>query len=270
MEPLIVGSTAATDRAIIAEVTAQLLEKQLGVEVIRKYEIGGTQIAYESLMLGTINIYPEETNAIVVSVLKEPVDPNPDIVYERVRSEMERIARIQVFKSLGVNERPVMVIRATDQKDGGIRTLSDAAQSKLAWTLANTTDFQSRSDGYAALMSTYNLPLKVAPRVMLQPALYPALAENQVSMISGHDTDGPLGGEGFAILKDDKEAFRQAAMCLLGTQEAIARDPRIKPALESLSGKFSNDSIRKAAYKVAVMKRNLKDVATEVLREMGL
>ncbi len=268
--PLVVGSNGATDRNVVAEVTAQLLEKQLGTPVIRKFEIGGTQIAYESLMLGTVNIYPEETNAVVVAILKEPIDPNPDIVYERVRGEMQRLARIVALKPLGVHGRMTMVIRASDQKAGGMTTLSQAAKSKLAWTLAYTNEFEARNDGYTALMSTYKLPLQVAPRAMPATTLYPALMDNQVSMIAGRDTDGPLEGEGFAVLKDDLNAFGEARTCLFAGQEALGRDPRTRPALEALSGRFTNDSVRRAAYRVAVMKGNLKDVAEQMLKDMGL
>ncbi len=269
-QPLVVGSTSAPDRMIIAEIASQLLEKHLNTTVTRKFDVGSTQIAYEALMLNNVSVLPEETNAVLVSLLKEPIDPNPDIAFERVRSEMERMARIQVLKPLGVRARNVMVIRAADQKGGGMETLSQAAQSKLSWTIGYTRDFESHADGYAALMSTYKLPLRVAPKSMSAAALYPALAENQVSMISGEDVDGPLEGSDFAILKDDKGAFRESRTCLLIGPDVATRDPKVRPALELLSGKFTNDGIRKMGYQVAVSKKPLKDVASDFLREAGL
>jgi osmoprotectant transport system permease protein len=270
IEPLSVGSTAATDRAVIAEVAAQVLEKKLETPVTRRFEIAGTSVAYESLMLGTVNVYPEELNAFLSTILKEPVDVNPSIVYERVRSEAERSSRITVLKPLGVSGRAAVVIRATDQKDANIHTLSEAAKSKLKWTLAYSTEFEARSDGYTALMSTYNLPLSVPPKTMIAPLMYPALADNQLSMIVGRETDGPLAGDGFAVLTDDRNALRDSPVSMFVGPQVLERDARIRQALESLQGKFTNEAVRKLAYKVVAMKRNLHDVAAEFIRESGL
>jgi osmoprotectant transport system permease protein len=268
--PLVVGSAAAPDRMIIAEIASQVLEKHLNASVTRRFDMGSTQIAYEALMLNNISVLPEETNAVLVSLLKEPIDPNPDIAFERVRAEMERVARIQVLKPLGVRPRNVMVIRAADQKAGGIETLSQAALSKLSWTIGYAADFESRADGFASLMGTYKLPLSVAPKSMPAAALYPALADNQVSIIAGEDIDGPLEGSNFAILKDDKGAFRESRTCLLIGPEAATRNPKVRPALELLSGKFTNDAIRKLGYQVAMLRKPLKDVASDFLRQAGL
>ena len=265
-----IGATPSTERIILAEIAAQQLEKQLGIPVNRKLDMGGPSIAYESLVLSNIDIYPEDTNAIMVSVLKDALDPNPDNVLLRVQNEMERLARIQVLSPLGIHRRPCMVMRAGDAHDGNMQALSDAARTRLAWTLGVTPEFQQRSDGYSALMSTYNLPLKV-PAIAFPPAsLYPALSSNQVSMISGYDTDGLLAGSEYAMLKDDKNAFHEARTCFLVRQATIDSLPKVRPALEQLSGRFSNESIRKLNYDVEVLKHPLKDVAAGFLRQAGL
>jgi len=267
---LAVGSYSSTERMILAEIAAQVLEKQTGAPVIRRFDAAGTQDAYQSLMLGNLDVYPEDAVSIVVKVLKETVDPNPDVAFERVRGEMVRLARIQALNPLGIHSRIAMVIRAADQKDGGIQNLSRAAGSGQAWTVGYTSEFESRLDGYSALMSTYKLPLKVAAKPYPPGALYPALAGRQVTMISAHDTDGPLLGSNFVALKDDMEAFRESLTCLLVRQGALDADPRIRPSLDRLSGKFTSESIQKLNYQVDVRKRPVKDVATEFLRTAGL
>lgn len=266
---LTVGAAPSTERILLAEITAQHIERTLGVTVQRKFDTGSAAMGFENLALSNIDVYPEDTNAIVESVLKEPVDPNPDIVFQRVRSEMARIGRVKVFDPLGIRRKRAMVVRASDLRDAKLRSLSDAARSQLAWTLGVTTEFQEY-DGFSALMSTYNLPLKLAPRAMASGMLYSALAQNQVSMISGYETDGPLAGSEFVALDDDKGAFPVARTCLLVREDTMKREPRLDGALASLSGKFSNELIRKLNYDVEVQKNPLKAVASGFLRQAGL
>ncbi len=268
--PLTIGATPSTERIILAEVAAQHLEKQLNVPVERRTDLGSAPIAYEALVLSTIDIYPEDTNVIMVSVMKDNLDPNPDNVLLRVQNEMPRLGRIQVLNPVGIQRRPCIVVRANDARDGKIGTLSDAARSRLAWTLGVTSEFQQRSDAFSALMSAYNIPLKVAPKPYLPPALYPALADNQVSMVGGYNTDGPLSGTEFVELKDDKAAFRDARTCYLIRQGLVDTQPQAKVALAQLSGKFNNETIRKLNYEVDVMHRSVKDVAASFLRQAGL
>ncbi len=128
------------------EIAAQHLEKALGVQVNRKVDLGSPSIGYESLLMSSIDVYPEDTNAIAVSVLKDPMDQNPDIVLERVRGEMARLGRVYVFNPLGIHRRMGIVVRASDARDYKIDTIADAARSHLGWTLGPTSEF-SRADG---------------------------------------------------------------------------------------------------------------------------
>lgn len=267
---LTVASTPSTERSILVEIAAQHLEKALGIQVNRKVDLGSPSIGYESLLMSSIDVYPEDTNAIAVSVLKDPMDQNPDIVLERVRGEMARLGRVYVFNPLGIHRRMGIVVRASDARDYKIDTIADAARSHLGWTLGATSEFSERMDGYSALMSTYNLPLAVAPKPMLPGLLYPSLSQNQVSMVAGYDTDGPLSGQEFVMLKDNKQAFRESRTCLLVRQDTLDREPKLRAVLEQLSGKFTNDLIRKLNSDVDVTRRPVRDVAAGFLRQAGL
>jgi glycine betaine/choline ABC-type transport system substrate-binding protein len=267
---LTVASTPSTERGILVEIAAQHLEKQLGTPVIRKVDLGSTSIGYESLVMSAIDVWAEDTNAIGVSVLKDPVDASPDITLERVRGEMARIGRIHVFNALGIRRRMAIVVRASDARDAKLETIADAGRSQLGWTLGTTSEFEQRPDGYSALMSTYKLRLATAPRTMLKGMLYPSLSQNQVSMVAGYDTDGALAEPEFAMLKDNLGAFRESRTCLLVREEALEREPKVRTALDQLSGKFTNDSIRKLNYEVDGSRRAVKDVAAGFLRQAGL
>lgn len=265
-----VGAVPSTEHILIAEIAAQQVEKKLGVTVERRFDLGSTSIAYDRLVLSAIDIYPEDTNAIIVSVLREPLDPNPDIVLNRVRNELPRVGRIEALDPLGIRHRMCMVIRTGDAKEGNLQTLSDAARSQLAWTLGVTEEFEQRTDAYSTLMRTYSLPLKLAPKPFPARALYDALTNNDASMIAGFDTDGPLNTNAFTVLKDNKNAFFEARTCLLVRDGALRAWPPLRAALDQLSGKFNNETMRKMNYQVEVEKAPVRVVAADFLRQASL
>ncbi len=268
-KPITVGSRATTERMVQAEIVAQLLEHRLGTEVKRQTDMASTAMAYESLLLGNIDVMPEDTSAIVVSVLKEQLDPNPDSVYQRVKDELMRVGRIEVFGPLGVDRVRAMVIRTKDAPPPQFANLSGAVR-KGGWTLGTTSEFQESVDGQVALLGTYQLTLAVPPKVMAPANLYQALADNKVNMISGYDTDGPLASADYLVLADDQNAFPKSHTCLMARTDTLQRDPKIQQTLAALSGKFSRDTMRQLDFEVAVAHQNVKDVANHFLRRAGL
>ncbi len=268
---LTVGAVASTEGAVLVEIVAQHLEKRLGVKVVRKLDVGGTSIGYESLVMSAIDIFPEETNALVLSVLKEQIDANPDVVTQRVRGEMERLGKVRVFNPLGIHRRFCLLIRTTDAQGGAFRTISEASRSQLAWTMGITPDFEERADGYSSMMSAYKLPLKVSPRNLPQGRIYTALTENSISMAAGHDTDGPLADTSeFTVLGDDKQAFTESRTCLLARETLMQSVPKLEGALAELSGRFTNESIQRMNHQVDVLRQPVKDVAAGFLKQSGL
>ena len=64
---------------------------------------------------------------------------------------------------------------------------------------------------------------------------------------------------------DDKKAFGSYQACIMVRQDVLAEEPRLKPALDELSGKFTNEEMRKLDAAVDVDHRAPSDVAAEFL-----
>jgi osmoprotectant transport system permease protein len=73
----------------------------------------------------------------------------------------------------------------------------------------------------------------------------------------------------FEILKDDRHAFGPAQACILVRQLAIDKNPNLRPALLELSGKLTNDIIRKLNYDVDVKGQSIRAVAAAFLSGAG-
>ena len=66
------------------EIVAQHLEKRLGEKVDRKLNLGGTLLAHEALVKGSIDVYPEYTGTALTNILKLPPSSDAAAVLETV------------------------------------------------------------------------------------------------------------------------------------------------------------------------------------------
>jgi osmoprotectant transport system substrate-binding protein len=268
-KPLVVGSKNFTEQVLLGEIISQHLERRLGQKVIRRLNLGGTLLTYQALQNGEINIYPEYTGTIQAEILKEQPSSNAAQALDRSRNEMTRLAQTEVLDPLGIDNGFVMVVRGSDARQYNIKTLSQAAEIKGGWKLGVGYEFEQRVDGMPAL-NNYHLPMSAATRSMDLGLLYKALELGQVTMIAANATDGPLAAHDWTILEDDKKVFGAYQACILVRMDVLAGDPRLRPALAELSGKFTNDVMRKLDAAVDVDHRQVREVAAGFLAQAGL
>jgi glycine betaine/choline ABC-type transport system substrate-binding protein len=272
-KPVVVGSKNETEQMLLGEIVAQHLEHRLGRTVERRAGLGGTAILYQSIISGEVGIYPEYTGLIESDILKEPAAADPQIVLERVRLELGRIAQLEILDPLGFDNPSAIVVSANDKDK--LAGLSDAARLDRRWKLGMTYEFQSRSDGFQAL-ALYRLPM-AAPRILDPKQLFSELEKGNVDMIATRATDGHLTSPDWKLLADDRKVddrpakvFPPYEACLLVRKDLIRDEPGVRPALAELSGKIHADAMRKLNGEVEVEHRPLATVATEFLTQAGL
>jgi osmoprotectant transport system substrate-binding protein len=264
--PVIVGSKDGTEQMVLGEIVAQHLEHRLGRTVQRRTGLGTTAILYQTLLSSGVGIYPEYTGLIESEILKEPADPNPQIVLARVRQELDRTAQIEVLDPLGFDNPSVMAVSATGADQPA--SLSDAALAKTRWTVGMTYEFQSRPDAFQAL-APYRLPL-AGTRIIDAKQLFDSLAKGDVNMIATRATDGHLMSPDWKIAADDKKVFPTYEACLLARKDLLAAEPKLRPALAELSGKFNLETMRKLNAQVDLEHRPVATVAADFLAQAGL
>jgi osmoprotectant transport system permease protein len=261
----VVASKPGPAQMLLGEIVAQHLENRLtGLKVERRPGAGGTPILYQAAAGGDITIYPETTGVISTNILKEQPSPDPEVLLQRVRLEMARVAQLEVIP-LGFEDGPAVVIRAGD---GAETTLSNAAQGKERWLLAMTPDFEQSFDFQA--LNTYHLPLAAPARTLDGAELFDAITQGRSNMVVTTVTDGHLATPEWKLLMDDKKAFPAQQVCLVVRQDRIADEPRLRPALGELSGKFTADTVRKLNQQIEITHGDVAAVARQFLASVGL
>jgi osmoprotectant transport system substrate-binding protein len=261
---LVVGSKNFTEQVLLGEILARQIERRLGVAVERKLNLGGTMLAHEAILNGSLDLYPEYTGTALTEVLKRPVSRDAEAVFDTVRDQYRRRWQLDWLAPLGFNNTFAMIVR----RDAGVATLTAAAKAR-AWRLGMGYEFANRPDGLDGMLKTYGLRLTGEPATMDLGLLYSALENRQVDLIAANSTDGLISALPVLVLEDDRHYFPPYQCAVVVREAALARFPPMRAALEQLSGKLPDETMRHLNYEVDGKHRPAEQVAEEFLRGIG-
>jgi osmoprotectant transport system substrate-binding protein len=258
---IVVGSKNFTEQVLLGEILARHIERSLGVPVVRKLDLGGTMLAHEAVVKGSLDLYPEYTGTALTEVLKRPIAREPQAVLDAVRDAYQRQWQLTWLPPFGFNNTFAMIVR----RDAGVSTLSAAAQAQ-AWRLGMGYEFQQRPDGLDGLIKTYRLRLSGQPITMDLGLLYSALQNRKVDLIAANSTDGLISSLPVSALDDDRHYFPPYECAVVVREATLARYPNLRGVLQQLSGKISDSAMRRLNYEVDGKHRRAAEVAAEFLQ----
>jgi len=261
---IVVGSKNFTEQVIVGEILAQQIERRLGVPVERYLNLGGTMLVHEAMVQGSIDLYPEYTGTALMAVLKRPPATDPAAVLAEVRAAYQSRWKLAWLPPLGFNNTFAMIVRGEAARAGKLTTLSDAAGAG-PWRLGVGAEFQQRADGLPGLLKTYGLRMDGDPVTMDLGLLYQALDSRKVDMIAANSTDGPAAVRDVTILADDRHYFPPYDCAVVVREETLARYPGLLGALEQLSGKLPDQTMRRLNQQVDGARHPAAQVAREFL-----
>ena len=265
-----VGSKNFLEQMLLSELIAQLLEHRLKVRVDRRFNLGGTMIAHRALLNGDIDLYPEYTGTALTAVLDLPPSVDAAAVRDRVKREYQRRYGLEWLDPLGFENTFAMIVRKADAERDQLESLSDASRRALAWTLGVGYEFQQRPDGLPRLLETYPLTLTGPPATMDLGLLYQALQQRQVDMIAGNSTDGPLAVLDVTMLRDDRQCFPPYEAAIIVRPDALNRIPGLRAALDELTGRLSEPTMRRLNQQAVTRRGQVAEVAKEFLATSGV
>jgi glycine betaine/choline ABC-type transport system substrate-binding protein len=262
---IVVASKNFTEQVLLGEILAQDIERTVGVRVDRRLNLGGTLLAHEALVKGSIDLYPEYTGTALTAVLKRPPAADRAAVLQTVRDEYQRKWKLAWLPPLGFIDTFAMMVRGGRARSAGLATISDAARAQ-AWRIGAGYEFRQRPDGLDGFLKTYGLRTQGEPVSMDLGLLYQALEGGKVDMIAANSTDGMASVLDVKILEDDRHYFPPYECAVVVREETLERFAALRPALDRLSGKISDETMRKLNYQVDGRHRPVAEVAAEFLK----
>jgi osmoprotectant transport system permease protein len=266
---IVVGSKNFEESRLLGEVFAQLLESRTGLEVERRLGLAGTQVCFEALKTGAIDVYPEYTGTGLVSILGEPAAGGPARTLNRVRSEFLSRWDLWWLSPLGFeNSFEVAVPRELAERER-LKTISDLARISKRLKGGFGHEFVGREDGLLGLQRVYGLDFaSVQP---LQHALkYQAAKTREVDAVDVYTTDARLITHNLLVLEDDRGFFPPYEAAALVRGETLEAHPEVGSVLSLLAGAFDEDTMRALNLRLQEGKEEEAVVARDALRSLGL
>jgi osmoprotectant transport system substrate-binding protein len=266
----VVGAKNFTEQVVLGELLAQEIEAKSHLKVERRFYLAGSYICQQALVAGRIDAYVEYTGTALTAILKQPVDRDPAAVLNTIRTLYASKYNVTVGPPLGFENTFAMVVRGEDARHLHLTTLSQAAQFAPRWRLGVGYEFEQRPDGLPGLSAAYGLHFNGAPRTMDLGLLYRALNAHQVDIIAANSTDGPIQEFGLTALDDDRHYFPPYQAVPLVRDEALARWPQIREALDALAGRVTAQDMRAMNEAIDGQHRDPADVVREFRGRKGL
>ncbi len=255
-----VGSKNFTEQEILGEIVAQLIERQTGLTVERRFGLGGTDICHAALMTGELDVYVEYTGTGLLTVLRMPVISHPVEAHRVVAGAYRDQFDLEWLPPIGFNNTYAMTVRAGQAEEKGWEKIGDLVDDGTELRGGFTSEFMERPDGYPGLREAYELTL--GDTVDLDPGLmYQAVADGQVDVICAFATDGRIAEFNLRTLHDDLGFFPPYDAAPIVRGEILRKYPSIRDALVPLAGTITDAEMRSMNHAVDVLRRDPAEVA---------
>ena len=264
-----IGSKDFTEQLILCNLYADVIEDQTDVNVIRKENLGGTQVCYEALKKGDIDMYVDYTGTLYCDLLGHNSVSNMSKVYNTCKSELSSKYNIALLKQCNFNNTYTLSTTKAIAKKYNLKSISDLKNYDSQLKLGCTLEFQNRGDCMPALKKLYNMNFKKVVGIDGSPR-YTALKNNEVQVVDAFATDGMLMKYNLVVLKDTDHMFPPyyAVPCI--RQSTLNKYPELQKAINSLSPYLTDKVMMKLNYEVDEEGKEPKDVAKEFLQSKGL
>ncbi len=264
-----VGSKNFMENRLLAELFAQLIESRTQLTVIRRLGLAGTQVCFEALRTGGIDLYPEYTGTGLVTILGEAPMNDPNAVLNKVRAQFLKKWDLWWIAPLGFDNSYALALRRDRAESLGIRTISDLVQISPTLRAGFGYEFIERQDGLLGLQGTYGLQFQEV--VGMQESLkYQATANGDVDLLDVYTTDGRLFVYDFFVLEDDRHFFPPYDATALVRGETLTRYPELSSVLSLLTNALTPERMRKWNLKVQEQGQPVTQVAQEMLEDLDL
>ena len=257
---VVVGSKAFPESWVLAEALALATRSEGVSRVEHRNNLGGTEIVFQALRSGDVDVYPEYTGTILEVVLHSP----RRLDLQEMRRELSKQG-LGVSDPLGFNDSYAIAVTREARARYGLRTISDLARHPDV-RLGLTHEFLGRPDGWPGLTRHYGLQM---PHVLgIQHELaYTALASGRIDATDIYTTDAQIERLGLTVLEDDRGFFPRYDAVWLYRLDLAAREPRALRAMKLLTGTIDESRMIRANARVVLQGRSFGEAADSLLAE---
>lgn len=252
---MVIGSKEFTEQRVLGELLAQAIERSTAIKVRRKTGLGDTLICETAMQKGDLDLYVEYTGTALTAIFKQPILLDSNKVNSVVAARYAATGRV-MLPPLGFNNTFAILVRGSDARALGLKTISDAVPQTPHWRAGFGSAFIDREDGYQGLAKAYGLRFSQAPLAMDLSLTYRALAEKRVDLIAGDATNGLIARLDLVMLADDRHYFPPYQAVPVIRAEIINRYPELWAIFDRLTGTVTDQEMRQMNYEADVERQD--------------
>ncbi|MBB6449147.1 osmoprotectant transport system permease protein [Geomicrobium halophilum] len=268
---LTIGGKLDAEPEILANMYKHLIESTMDMNVEVEAGLGGTDIVFDALLAGDIDMYPEFTGTAYVELLgQDPSDMNEEEVYEATKEGIETTYNLVYLEPMAYNNTYALAVSKSIGEEYDLETVSDLESYQNQLTAGFTFEFLDRpDDGYAALKETYGFEFSDVNG--LDSGLRSqAIEEGEVEVIDAYSTDAYLVEYDMVVLEDDEELFPPYEGAPLLREEVLMKYPELEGILNTLAGEITDEEMQEMNYLVDYEDIDPEAVALHYLQDKGL
>ena len=266
-DTLRLGSRNNTESIILSNIMGQLIEDKLGIEVLYKENLGGSNVVWDAMTNGHIDVIPDYTGTIVVTYYQEePGTADETLAATKRLVETDGIVALNTF---GFNNTYTLALDEAKAEELGVETFSDFAEHSEDFILGAVFEFIDRPDGLPGFQKEYNIEFKDV-KGMDHGMMYRSISAGEVDVINSYTTDGQLQIHDLRVLEDDKSYFPPYHALPLVRKESLEEYPGLEEVLGLLAGMIDEEAMQIMNGKVDNDGMLVERVAQEFLIESGL
>lgn len=257
-----VGSKSFTESHILAELYALALE-DAGFTVKRSMDIANS-VVHTAIVNGDIDLYPGYTGTALISVLKLPMQTDPQQVYDTVKDEYKKQFDLDWLDMTAANDGQGIAMSTPVAQRLNISTITDLQRHATELVFASGPEFDQREDCLPALEKAYG-PFNWKQRDVVDDSLkYQILKEGKGDVTSVATTEGQLTDkDSFTLITDDKYVWPPYNVAPIVRDDVLSEHPEIADVLNDLGKKIDTDTLTQLNARVDVDKEEYEDVAQE-------
>ncbi len=264
---LVIGGKLNAEPEIVANMYKLLIEEETDLRVDVQSGLGGTDIVFNALRVGDIDMYLEFSGTILGGILNvEEFSYDPREAYEQARDLIYEAEDFIFLEPMAYQNTYAIAVTKEFAEETGVETVSDLSPYRDQLTAGFTFEFIDRQDGYAGFEDLYGFQFTDV-QTMDASLRARALVSGDVQVIDAYSTNLELVEYELTVLEDDQQLFPPYQGAPLVREETLMRYPELEGILEKLAGHVTEEEIQQLNYQVDYEDRSAEMVAREYLQK---
>ncbi|WP_040985392.1 ABC transporter permease/substrate-binding protein [Oceanobacillus jeddahense] len=266
---IVIAGKLGAEPEIIMNLYKILIEEESDISVDIEPNLGKTDMVFNALQQGSIDIYPEFTGTVIVSLLDEQAESKEaEEVYVQARDGIKEAYNLELLEPMLFNNAYTVAVTEAFAEENNLDDISDLKPIEDQMTAGFTLEFNDRYDGYVGMQDVYNLDFNEVNT--MDPGLrQEAIASGEVDVIDAYGTDSYMVELGLVSLGDSENLFPSYQGAPLMREDTLEQYPELEDILNQLSGQITDEEMQEMNYQVDYEDAAAEDVARDYLEENG-